>query len=291
MPPWEKLPFGRVTFRPASPIEYITVRGREAVMFLDHSWHSNGVYVLIDEGDRIIDISYPDNGNAGVQSAFATVVASLDWTRSPQEGFGRNLAVDQALKQRVDEILAGYSCTRQAMSSWVNLDPDGVPGPPSPYKLPWQSGVTRTVTQGIGGSYSHTCPGQMCYAYDFDLPMGAAVKASRAGTVAYSVGTYTQCGNQSLSNYGNRVVVNHSDGLATLYLHLNSVAVGQGNSVSQGQTVGYSGQTGWTGCSAHLHFQLQAQGLWITNSTPAVFDEYPSTLLVTGGRYTSRNPN
>ena len=109
---WEQLPLGPVTYRPASSIESITVRGHKAVMFLDHSWDLVAGRVLIDDGDRIISLVYTDHGDGAMKPVFSTVVASLDWTRSPQEGFGRNLAVDQALKQQLDEILAGYLSTR-----------------------------------------------------------------------------------------------------------------------------------------------------------------------------------
>lgn len=294
---WEKLPLGTVTYRPASPFESISVRGHKAVAFLDHSWDIVAGRVLVADGDRIISIVYTDFGDGAMKSAFSTVVASLDWTRSRQEAFGRNLAVDQPLKQQLEDILAQYPSPRQVAGSSVYLDPDGIPAPPSPFKLPWTSGLTRTCTQAIGGTFSHTCPGQMCYAYDFDMSIGSTVKASRGGTIAYSVGTFTQCGGPDYANLGNRVVINHSDGSATLYLHLNSVSVGVGSAVNQGQTIGYSGNTGWTAvangqpCNPHLHFQTQTQGVWITNSTPTIFDEYPSIYLQAGGRYTSRNPN
>ncbi len=52
------------------------------------------------------------DGDCAMKMVFATVVASLDWTRNPQEGFGDNLAVDQSVKRRLDEILAGYPSTR-----------------------------------------------------------------------------------------------------------------------------------------------------------------------------------
>ena len=46
------------------------------------------------------------------------------------------------------------------------------------------------------------------------------------------------------------------NGYESLYLHLSSVAVAPGQTVSRGDLVGYSGQTGWS-CGPHLHFQVQ----------------------------------
>lgn len=89
----------------------------------------------------------------------------------------------------------------------------------------------------------------------------------------------------------NYITLNHNDGTATLYLHLkyNSVYVGVGQGVSQRQTIGLSGNTGWTGCSAHLHFQRQAQRNWITNAMPVYFNEYPGEQLQAGSSYRSLN--
>jgi len=164
----------------------------------------------------------------------------------------------------------------------------------SGFRLPWQFGVAHTVIQGWGGSYSHQCPGQSCYAYDFDLVEGTPVLAAQQGTVAFAEGGFTACGGYELRNKANRVVLNHPDGTATLYLHLKSVSVKIGDPVSQGQLIGYSGKTGWTynpgvGCLAHLHFARQAQGSWINNSRPVYFDESPGAQLVQGHSYVSQN--
>lgn len=158
------------------------------------------------------------------------------------------------------------------------------------YKLPWQYCRWKQVTQGWGGSYSHNAT-QMWYAYDFGMAEGTGVRAAKGGTVAFIKSNSNVCGGYRSRNDGNYVTINHNDGTATLYLHLkyNSVYVSVGQGVSQGQTIGPSGNTGWTNCNAHLHFQRQVQGNWITNSTPIYFDEYPGQQLQTGSSYRSLN--
>ena len=47
------------------------------------------------------------------------------------------------------------------------------------------------------------------------------------------------------SSYGNYVTVYHSNGTYTLYAHMSSLAVSAGQTVSQGDTIGYAGSTGW----------------------------------------------
>ena len=60
--------------------------------------------------------------------------------------------------------------------------------------------------------------------------------------------------------YGNAVVLDHGFGLMTLYGHLASVSVSQGQSVRTGDTLGLSGETGLAG-GDHLHFTILLHGL------------------------------
>lgn len=59
--------------------------------------------------------------------------------------------------------------------------------------------------------------------------------------------------------YGNATVVDHGNGLATLYAHQESIGVAVGQRVGRGQQIGRVGTTGWsTGC--HLHFEVRING-------------------------------
>lgn len=60
-------------------------------------------------------------------------------------------------------------------------------------------------------------------------------------------------------SYGNYVVVDHGNGLSTLYAHCSSLAVGSGQSVSKGQTIAYVGSTG-NSSGPHLHFEVRING-------------------------------
>jgi murein DD-endopeptidase MepM/ murein hydrolase activator NlpD len=63
--------------------------------------------------------------------------------------------------------------------------------------------------------------------------------------------------------YGNAVVIDHGYGLMSLYGHLSSLAVKEGQMVQRGQELGRSGQTGLAG-GDHLHFTMLLQGLAVT---------------------------
>lgn len=57
------------------------------------------------------------------------------------------------------------------------------------------------------------------------------------------------------SGYGYNVVINHGNGLKTLYAHASKLLVGAGDSISRGQTIALVGSTGWS-TGPHLHFEV-----------------------------------
>jgi murein DD-endopeptidase MepM/ murein hydrolase activator NlpD len=153
------------------------------------------------------------------------------------------------------------------------------------YGLPWASGARHSVLQGnyrlnAVGACTSGCGTHrdsfMHFAWDFDFSEGTPVLAARGGKVAWvphKLWPANHCGGQNLGNEANYVVVDHGDGTFALYLHLSKVTVTQGDTVKQGQEVGLSGKTGWTGCKPHLHFQVQGSGIWYERSIPAEFED------------------
>ncbi|HEV2438851.1 MAG TPA: peptidoglycan DD-metalloendopeptidase family protein [bacterium] len=85
---------------------------------------------------------------------------------------------------------------------------------------------------------------------DIAASWGAPVAAAEAGTVLY-VGWMT--------GYGNVVVLDHGNGVSTVYAHLSSYAVRTGESVRRGQVIARVGSTGWS-TGPHLHFEVRQNG-------------------------------
>ena len=81
---------------------------------------------------------------------------------------------------------------------------------------------------------------------------GKRVVAAASGTVVYSA---YQSGTSSSPGYGNYLIIYHGNGYCSLYAHMASKSVSTGERVSQGQLIGYSGNTG--GVAPHLHFEIR----------------------------------
>lgn len=85
---------------------------------------------------------------------------------------------------------------------------------------------------------------------DIAAPNRAKIISAGAGVVIYS-GWY--------GAYGNAVIIDHGNGLSSLYGHMSSRAVENGRAVVGGQTIGYIGSTGWS-TGPHLHFEVRKNG-------------------------------
>ena len=86
---------------------------------------------------------------------------------------------------------------------------------------------------------------------DIAAGAGATIKAAAGGTV--SIAEYSD-------SYGNYCVIYHSNGTTTLYAHMNALpCVSVGQTVSQGDVIGYVGSTGWS-TGPHCHFEIRVNG-------------------------------
>lgn len=90
-------------------------------------------------------------------------------------------------------------------------------------------------------------------AIDIGIPIGTPLVASDGGTVTYA---------DWQGSYGKVVFISHDGGYQTIYAHQDRIVVSSGMKVSQGQLIGYSGNTG-VGTGPHLHFEISRNGAWI----------------------------
>lgn len=154
------------------------------------------------------------------------------------------------------------------------------PGDATGFRLPFKPGVEVRIEQGWNTWYSHN--GRASYAYDFGLHEGEAILAAASGVVSYTHSGEVGCGGPALRNHANLIVIDHPDGSSTQYGHLATVGVEVGDVVSQGQVIGTSGKSGYTGCMPHLHFARQLQGSPVTQSIPVYFAGHEDRVFQSG---------
>ncbi|HZH61842.1 MAG TPA: M23 family metallopeptidase [Metabacillus sp.] len=110
--------------------------------------------------------------------------------------------------------------------------------------LAWPA-VGGYISSGLGQRW-----GKLHKGIDIARPSDRTIKAADNGRVI-------QAGYDG--GYGNKVVIDHNNGMRTVYAHLSSISVSVGQVVSQGQKLGVMGSTG-NSTGIHLHFEVYENG-------------------------------
>lgn len=125
-----------------------------------------------------------------------------------------------------------------------------------PSDATWVTPVSGYTLTSPFGMRVHPILGtsRMHNGIDMACAQGTPIYATRAGTV--TVASYQAGG------AGNYVSINHLDGFASIYMHMTYYVVSAGQSVSQGQLIGYVGSTGLS-TGPHLHFGISYAGTYV----------------------------
>lgn len=156
--------------------------------------------------------------------------------------------------------------------------------------LPFPEGTAYQCTQGPGGDFSHSGTATQ-NDLDFAMSFGRDVTAAADGTAYVHYATISGCGKQCIGGsnnggscntnsqcpggtcgsggFGNHVTIDHGD-FFTVYAHLNTINVSNGQMVSVGEKIGTSDNTGYS-CGNHVHFGLHSGDPTINAiSTPSI---------------------
>ncbi|WP_040198272.1 M23 family metallopeptidase [Candidatus Soleaferrea massiliensis] len=160
----------------------------------------------------------------------------------------RTTIKEETLKKAVDEVvLVG---TKEPEVSYGSSGSSGGYVPPS---------IGAGSTQFIWPAQGYISCGLYGYAGHTGIDIttsgayGKPIYASAAGTVTYA--------GQS-GPYGMHVIIDHGNGVTTLYAHASALYVSTGAKVSQGQTIAAIGQTG-NAFGAHCHFEIRINGQYM----------------------------
>lgn len=161
------------------------------------------------------------------------------------------LRTNRAFYERSEDELARQSASLEAMLASRS------PSMSSGIKV--TTGFIRPVGGGITSSFGYrTHPifntRKFHSGIDIGAPMNTPIKASNTGKVIMA-GWY--------GGYGKVVIIDHGvvrgQPITTLYGHMNSISVSQGQQVKQGQIIGRVGTTGYS-TGPHLHFEVRVKG-------------------------------
>jgi len=151
------------------------------------------------------------------------------------------LAINREMRQQNADVI--QSLARQSATEFL-------------WNTPFITMRNGKVMAGFADHRSYLYQGreidqQTHLGYDLAVTKQAPVPAFNSGVIVYA---------GYLGIYGNAVVIDHGYGLQSIYAHLSSIAVQQGQKVAQGTLLGKTGETGLAG-GDHLHYCTLLQGL------------------------------
>mgnify|MGYP001290204838 CR=1 FL=1 len=175
----------------------------------------------------------------------------LEVTRNEERNYQQLLAQQQQARDQIIKELREFESRLQFI-----LDPNTIPAPGTRvFDWPLNKII---VTQYFGGSeFARRNPGVYGgRAYhpgvDFGAPRGTPIHAPLGGVVR-------DTGNTDLIpgcfSWGKWILLDHANGLSTLYAHLDVISVQPGQRVATGEIIGYTGNTGFS-TGPHLHFTV-----------------------------------
>lgn len=184
-------------------------------------------------------------------SEFARKAMALNKEKSAQEQIADKMRTQRAFYEQAERQLAHESMMlEQQIMSMINANKKSAT-PAAEGSGSLSMPIKAAITSPFGWR-RHPIFGVRKFHTGIDLagPNRSPIKAADGGNVLYA-GWY--------GGYGKVVIVNHGNGLATLYAHMSKTAVSVGANVKKGDIVGYEGTTGFS-TGPHLHFEVRVDG-------------------------------
>lgn len=188
------------------------------------------------------------------RTTLAEALADLESAQAAEEELLADLQVRiDALSAEIDALedseaeLAAVIARAQAEIDAANRPAPSVStggGSGSVGQLAWPT--SGTLTSGFGPRW-----GRLHQGIDLAAPTGTSIVAAESGVVIHS---------GVLGGYGQTILIDHGNGVVTLYAHQSERLVGSGVSVARGELIGRVGSTG-NSTGPHLHFEVRINGV------------------------------
>jgi len=192
--------------------------------------------------------------NEVLESNKAEQAELLAVTRNEEQNYQQLLASQRQAREQILKELRDFESQLQFF-----LDPNTVPVPGTAvFNWPLQNII---ITQLFGGTEfaarNAAVYGGRAYhpGVDFGAPRGTPIYAPLSGTVRATANTDLVPGCLS---WGKWTLIDHANGLSTLYAHQDGINVVPGQRVNTGDLIGYVGNTGFS-TGPHLHFTVYAK--------------------------------
>jgi murein DD-endopeptidase MepM/ murein hydrolase activator NlpD len=189
---------------------------------------------------------------AGAKQGLINTRVGLDGTRADK---AHALASVRTERRQLEGNLSGLKAEQAKIEATLQRAQGSLPAGPIRHG---NGSLIWPVNGPITSQFCERRAWESCHpGIDIGVPSGTPIRAAAAGRVALLQSAGASGG------YGNFTCIQHTGALSTCYAHQQSFAVSLGQSVSQGQVIGYSDCTGLC-FGPHLHFEVRINGA-VTN--------------------------
>jgi murein DD-endopeptidase MepM/ murein hydrolase activator NlpD len=243
-----------ILFRVAAPLDLKDVRGNFLGQDLSfrsslqcHCWYAlGGVSLATKPGTYMLHVEGKSAGEKALPMSYLVAVGAAHYPSStlkvapgfvepPKETLAR-IEEEQDIKKKAFATALPEPRWSGSFQRPAEAEVSGVFG-------------TARVLNGVKKT-QHT-------GLDFRVSTGTPIAATNKGTVIVARSFYFE---------GNCVMIDHGQGLITMYLHLSEIKVKEGDTVEKGQVLGLSGGTG-RATAPHLHFAVRWRGEYLDPRT------------------------
>ncbi len=250
---------------------------------------------LTQEGPTPVFVQYevqPGDTASGIAAQFGISTDYVVWNNVDVIADANALAVGATLQipgvegiihsarvgDTVSDLAVAYDSTTEAIVNFeangfggdannlqvgaLILLPGGRPIPPEPaVDTPGGSSWTPPpISTGVSWAWPAT--GRLTSVFGPRHPLGIDISmVVNTPIAAASAGQVTFVGGNPCCSYGYHVIIQHPDGVETLYAHLSAVYVSSGQWVGTGDVIAASGNTGYS-TGPHLHFEVRTNGVY-----------------------------
>lgn len=198
-----------------------------------------------------------EGAQAEQEEAKRQQIAAQDELKAQEDEVDKLIAEISAQEDVLEEMEAELNKAAKALDSQIKAKEREyaaqIANVPSESGFLWPLPGGYNTISSLAGGRIHPVTGKPSNHAGIDIPApsGTNIYAAKSGVVIHAAK-----GTGGSWSYGNYVIVSHSDGTNTLYAHMSRIGCSQGQTVKQGDVIGYVGTTGRS-TGNHLHFEVR----------------------------------
>ncbi len=225
-----------------------------------------------------------EGAQAEQEEAKALQVAAQDELKAQEAEVDKLIAQINAQEDLLEEMEEELNKAAKALDNQIKAKEREyaaqIAKVPSESGFLWPLPGSYNTISSLAGGRIHPVTGKPSNHAGIDIPApsGTNIYAAKSGVVIHAAK-----GTGSSWSYGNYVIVSHSDGTSTLYGHMSRIGCKQGQTVRQGDVIGYVGTTGRS-TGNHLHFEIRVGS---TRKDPVNYFKDKTLYVTSGGKKVS----